>query len=33
MEYEGQKVPCVHPIEWYENEGAWQVVFASGCEW
>ena len=27
VEYEGQQIPCVHPIEWYEDEGAWQVGY------
>lgn len=25
VEYEGQQIGCVHPIDWYENEGAWQI--------
>lgn len=31
VEYEGQQISCVHPIEWYEDEGAWQVGMDVYC--
>lgn len=26
VEFEGQQVSCVHPIEWCGDDGAWQVA-------